>query len=82
MRKKSEYRNRKVAVDSGANVDSGHVGYYENACAIANAAIAAVSARRIEFPSEAAIHLRSLKNSSSGSVHPPSGPTASDNSGL
>ena len=44
--------------------------------AIAAATIAAVSARKMVSPSEAAIHPDSRNHCSSSSVHPPSGPTA------
>src|SRR6185437_5815824 len=48
--------------------------------AIATAAIAAVSARSIVLPSDAEHQPRWRKLPSSASLHPPSGPIASDNS--
>ena len=50
-----------------------------SALAIATAAIAAVSARRMVSPSEAAIHCEVAKLLNSSSVQPPSGPTARAN---
>src|SRR5580704_8167381 len=52
-------------------------GAYRFAVAIAIAAIAAVSARRIVLPSDAAVHPESAKLRNSSSVQPPSAPIAS-----
>ncbi len=50
--------------------------------ATANAAIAAVSTRRMVWPREADFHPEALKSSNSVSDHPPSGPNANASGGL
>src|SRR4051812_47708553 len=57
-----------------------HCGFTYLDNATANATIAAVSARRMLGPSDAVLHPLWLKRESSISVHPPSGPTANENS--